>query len=270
MEKIEVHPRISYNFVSAYNWQLEENIAFCRAGGIENVVVTHARLIDSTREGIASLVDSGLNCISIAGGIDPLIDSEAKTLDTLTPLIDAAAQLNAPSCYCLTGPTPSKLSTDKAFSKLVDAIGPARDYAKSRGVHLGIEHNSVATRSSGFINTLADAVDLSREADVGICVELQNCWFERHLPRLFQENVDRFLVVQFNDFVVGEPLLYNRAVPGDGDMPLEWLIKSLLEAGYSGYFDYEVLGPRIEKEGYESAIRRGIEWLSERLDAWGV
>lgn len=270
MEKIKSHPRISYNFASAYNWDLNHNIEFCVSAGITDVVLALPRLGEPAREGIAKIRGAGLHCVSMAGGIDPLIEDADKTLDTLKPLIDASSALSCPSCYCLTGPAPPKKSTDHAFNQLITTLGLTNDYANSKNVRFGIEHNSISTRCNGFINTLVDAVDLSKETGTGICVELQNCWYERHLPRVFRENVDRFLLVQFSDFVVGEPLLYNRAVPGDGDIPLEWLIKSVLDAGYNGYFDLEILGPRIEKESYEAAIKRGIEWLSERLQIWGV
>jgi sugar phosphate isomerase/epimerase len=76
--------------------------------------------------------------------------------------------------------------------------------------------------------------------------------------------------VQVSDYKVGEPLRLNRRVPGDGDMPLEWLIGQLLDAGYKGLFELETLGPQIEDEGYPSSIRRGVTWLSDRLANWGA
>ena len=62
----------------------------------------------------------------------------------------------------------------------------------------------------------------------------------------------------------------NRRVPGDGDMPLTWLIEQLLEAGYGGVFEIEVIGPHIEAEGYASAIRRSVHWLNETLVRLGA
>ena len=62
----------------------------------------------------------------------------------------------------------------------------------------------------------------------------------------------------------------NRRVPGDGSIPLIWLIEQLLEAGYQGLFEIEILGPRIEEEGYAAAIRRSAEWLSNLLDRLGA
>ena len=88
-----------------------------------------------------------------------------------------------------------------------------------------------------------------------------------NLPRLFKDNASRFAVVQVSDFVVGEDARLNRAVPGDGDIPLEWLIGQLLEAGYEGDFELELIGPKIKAEGYESAMKRGLEWMSNALYA---
>jgi len=44
----------------------------------------------------------------------------------------------------------------------------------------------------------------------------------------------------------------------------------LVEAGYTGPFELEMLGPRIEEEGYEAACRRGVAALSEILTAAGA
>ena len=62
----------------------------------------------------------------------------------------------------------------------------------------------------------------------------------------------------------------NRRVLGDGDIPLEWLLGHLLDAGFAGYFEIETLGPAIEAEGYGPAIARSLAWLNERLTKWGV
>lgn len=77
-------------------------------------------------------------------------------------------------------------------------------------------------------------------------------------------------MVQVSDYMRGEELRLNRRVPGDGAMPVAKVIEQLLEAGYAGLFDIEILGPHIEAEGYEPAIRRAADWLSELLIRRGV
>jgi sugar phosphate isomerase/epimerase len=41
----------------------------------------------------------------------------------------------------------------------------------------------------------------------------------------------------------------DRVVPGDGTVPLGWLVEQIAATGYRGYFDIELLGPRIDAEG---------------------
>ena len=78
-------------------------------------------------------------------------------------------------------------------------------------------------------------------------------------------------MVQICDFVVVGTLdTPNRAVLGDGDIPLERLLATVLDAGYEGAFDIEIIGPRIEQEGYPAAIRRSVERASVLLDGLGA
>jgi sugar phosphate isomerase/epimerase len=270
MEQWSIHPRVSVNPISSMNWTLEQDVAFYRSVGVHTIGIPHFKFSNREAEGVAKIREAGFRCATLSTGGGSLIDSGEQSLANLRGAIEVAAALNCPSLYTVSGATPPRMTTDDAYARLVETLQPANAYAKSKGVRLGIEHTAVVTRAHGFVHTLADAVDLSRDADIGICVELQNCWYERNLQRLFRENVERFVVVQVSDFAVGEELRYNRRVPGDGSMPLEWMLGALLEAGYGGYFDLEILGPAVEAEGYESAIRRSVDWMTERLNAWGV
>jgi len=44
----------------------------------------------------------------------------------------------------------------------------------------------------------------------------------------------------------------------------------LLDAGYDGVFELEILGPVIEAEGYRAPIERSLERMSEMLDRIGA
>jgi sugar phosphate isomerase/epimerase len=270
MEKWDIHPRVSVNPITSYNWTLEQDIEFYSSVGIHTIGIPHFEFSKREQEGIDKLKAAGFRCATLSTGGGCLIESGEQTLANLKGAIDVAAALGAPTLYTVTGSTPPRMTTDDAYARLVECLQPANSYARDRGVRLAVENTAVVTRNHGFIHTLADACDLARDADISLTVELQNSWYERNLDRLFRENVDRFAVVQVSDFMVGEPLLYNRRVPGDGSMPLEWMLERLLDAGYMGDFDLELLGPEIEKEGYPSAIRRSVDWLSERLRSWGV
>jgi sugar phosphate isomerase/epimerase len=221
--------------------------------------------------GIAAIRASGMNVASVAASAShsSLLEADAA-LNALKPAIDTASALGGPLCYFTSGTSPADTSTDALCAALATALQPANAYAAERGVRLAIENNSVTTRHMGFVHTIRDAIQLAGEADIQICLELQNCWVERGLPELFREHSGRFGVVQVSDYKVGEELRLNRRVPGDGSIPLVWLIEQLLEAGYAGLFEIEVLGPHIESEGYAPAIGRSAEWLSNLLDRLGA
>lgn len=267
---MSVHPRISVSVVSAMHWPLPQMLDLLAELGVSAVSLTMARLGEAPEAAATLVRESGLAVASVGTGGASLIETGQATLDRLAPLVDMAASLGCEAAFTVSGPAPERMSTDAAFDRLVACLGLAIDYATSKDIRLGIEHSTAATRQLGFVSSLADACALADRVGTGVVVELQNCWYERDLPRLFRANHERFLIVNVSDFKLGEPLSFNRRVPGDGSMPLEWLIGELLDAGYRGRFDIEFLGPAIEAEGYASAIGRSVEWLSERLVRWGA
>jgi sugar phosphate isomerase/epimerase len=103
-----------------------------------------------------------------------------------------------------------------------------------------------------------------------IVLDLYSCWYERDLDRLIRENVDMLALVQICDYALGTFDTPNRAALGDGDIPVEHILATVIDAGYQGAFDLEILGPRIEAEGYPTAIRRSLERGSEMLDRLGA
>jgi sugar phosphate isomerase/epimerase len=105
---------------------------------------------------------------------------------------------------------------------------------------------------------------------IDVLLECNACWTERALGSTIAAGIGRIRLVQVSDYRVGTHCTPDRLVPGDGDIPLGRIIGQLLAAGYSGVFDLELIGPRIEIEGYPSAIQRSVAWLSSLLDQFAA
>ena len=270
----ELHPRISISTISSWNWPLKQAIELYQQLGVAAMGVEYRKAAADPQGSIAAIRQAGLSLSSVTAdtiGADllaPVDEQGSPALRALKPSLDFAAAGGGKPCYFVGGGSPPRTPTDELVDALIAAVPPVLAYAREIGVPLAIEHNNAALRDSGFINTLHDCIEFSEQTGVGICLELQNCWIERNLPELFRRHVHRLAVVQVSDFLVGETTRLNRRVLGDGSIPLEFLLGNLLAAGYAGPFEIEILGPAIEAEGYESSLRRSLDWLNERLVKW--
>jgi len=81
--------------------------------------------------------------------------------------------------------------------------------------------------------------------------------FGRMGARAFERGVDIALHTHVNCAQQVTPLVGDAA-------------KMVLEAGFEGAFDLELMGPRIEDEGYGSVIRRAVDRSSELLERLGA
>jgi sugar phosphate isomerase/epimerase len=107
-------------------------------------------------------------------------------------------------------------------------------------------------------------------AGMGIVVDFYSAWYERGLEELVRKHIDSVALVQLCDYKLGTFDMPNRCAVGDGDIPVERLLGLVLDAGYEGPFDLEILGPRIEEEGYGAPIARSLERAGEMLARLGA
>lgn len=183
--------------------------------------------------------------------------------------IDVAATADARRLVFTTGPA-GPLRYEDAAAALGEALAPVREHAAARGVALLLEVTSQLRDDLGFVHTLRDAVDLAGELGIGVCADLLWCWRERDLEATLRRGSDLIGLVQVSDCETGSTSMPCRAVPGDGAIPLDRVLAAVLESGYGGPFDLELLGPRIDAEGGRAALRRGAERLSDLLTRLGA
>jgi sugar phosphate isomerase/epimerase len=263
-----VHPRISLSAISTFSWELDRDLDFYEAAGITNVGVSAAKLERFGWEpGTRAIAARDLRVTNLIGlGPFRLEAPEAwgSQRDRVTRALDAAEALGAECVVFTTGPA-GALTWEEAADALEHAMTPVLTDARARRIPFAIEHTNSLRVDVGFVHTLADAIDLARRLDVGVCMEVNACWAERGLAATIAAGVDRLHLVQVSDYAIGTLTTPDRLVPGDGDIPLERILGQTVTAGYEGCFDLELIGPHIEEEGYEAASRRAIVQLDAML-----
>jgi len=270
---VAVHPRIAVNTMCLGGTTLEEDCAWARSIGVHHISIAPQKLdACGWAEGIAIVRDSGL---AVATVVNPVLFTleEPTTWPAQHALgrkvIDAAVAMGATSIYGVTGPG-GRLTWEQGAAAYRDAVAPIRDYANEQGIALALEPTNPLRIPINLCHSLRDVAELAALAVVSVCVDVYGCFGEAHLDATIAKNVGNIAHVQISDFVYGTLDTPNRAVPGDGDLPLARILSWLLEAGYGGPIDLELNGPRIDAEGHRAATARGVERLSEILNSLGA
>lgn len=196
---------------------------------------------------------------------DNLAEEQARLLDVL----DLTVALGAPCLGTTTG-TAGGRSWEDAAVELGRCLTPIVDAASAKGVVVAIEQTLPVRVEIGFVHSLRESVDLAVRFGLGVIMETNYCFNERGLAETLRAAGTRISRVQVSDLVPPSTVIPDRAVPGDGVIPLAAVVRLVTDAGYTGPFELEMLGPRIEAEGYASACRRGVAALSEILHAAAV
>jgi sugar phosphate isomerase/epimerase len=260
--------RVSVSAISTFHWSLEEDLAFYAAHGITDVGISLAKLErHGWARGAARVRDAGLRVTNLLG-LGPFhLDRPGQWDEQRARVryaLDAAGTMGAERLVLTTGPA-GALAWEDAADALEAVLAPVQADAAALGIPLALEHTHSLRVDVGFVHTLRDAVDLARRLDVGVCMEINACWAERGLAATIAAGVDRLALVQVSDYAIGTLTTPHRLVPGDGDIPLARILGQVLDAGYTGCFDLELIGPAIEDEGYERAVPRAVAALRALL-----
>jgi sugar phosphate isomerase/epimerase len=266
-----MHPRACVSAISTFTLPLDEDLAFWRRHDIGRVGVSVAKLEafgwDNGIDLVGAAVRDGLDVANLIG-VGPFTLADAsqwpRQQERLTRAIDAAVMFDAGCMVFTTGPA-GTLTWEDAADALERALEPVLAHAATHGVTFALEHTYSLRVDVGFVHSLRDVIDLARRLDVGVCMEVNACWAERDLAATVAGGIDRIRLVQISDYAIGTRSTPDRLVPGDGDIPLARIIGITLDAGYDGVFDLELIGPRIEAEGYDQAVPRAVERLTALL-----
>ena len=252
------HPRLSVHNVTFYGATLTELQTYWADLGVGRLSILDSQLLDPDFPILLQ------NNNYIVEAVYHLFTAP----DTLTQVIDAAAGIGARTVYMLTGGR-GDLTWRQAAERFCEMVGPCLEHANDAGVALAIENASSLYADLHIAHTLRDTITLAEMSGLDICIDVFHCWAEGDIDDLVQRALPRTRLIQLSDYVLGDRALPGRAVPGDGAIPIEAFVARTLAGGYSGGFDLELIGPRIDDEGRLESARRACQVVGAMLDRLG-
>lgn len=250
--------------ITTLAWSFERDVEVFAAAGIPAVGIA-LRKLDGIAPAAAAarLRGAGLavSCVTSSGPF-PLgdADGERAALARTRTHLALAAELGAACLMLLPGASPL-LSWEEAAARVRPLVETLLPDAERAGVRLALEPVSQLRMDLGFLHSFDEALDFVDTIDspwLGVVLELNNAWVERRLYANVRERLARIALVQVSDFRIGTLAASERVVIGDGDIPLRRIVRALGAAGYAGWYDIELIGSAIEREGYESVVRRAV------------
>jgi len=267
-----MHPRLSINSLSTARWTLEQDLdLYARLG------ITHAGLYIDKLEaagrgsGVEQVVAAGVTVSHVftrgptPGDRSRWAEERARLVDAL----DLGAAVGAPLLSLTTG-APGALAWEEAAAAFAEALAPVTEAAAARGMQVAIEQTLPVRVEIGFVHNLRDSIEVARRGGLRVVMEANYCFGERDLAETIESGASLLAMVQLSDLVPPSTTIPDRAVPGDGVVPLARIVELTLAGGYAGPYELETMGARIEEEGYEGACRRGLAVLDQMLTEAGA
>lgn len=263
-----MHPQISINALCLQPASLGTHIDAVARLGARGISPGIAAVLEFGEAETARCVrDAGLDIATLThlafGFATPEATTEAR--ERLAKSIGIAAGIGAQSIIMTTGGR-GKLSWAQAADAFAEAMAPCAALAKAGGITLGIEGTSHLYSDVSIAHRLSDTVRLAEMAGISVMIDTFACWFDADIENAIAAAAPLTALIQVSDYVYGDRGLPCRAVPGDGDSGLERIIPAIAAAGFKGYYDLEIIGPRLMAEGPETGLRRAADFIARLLE----
>lgn len=151
------------------------------------------------------------------------------------------------------------------------------EFAAAHGVRIALEPlNATIMNVETAVWTLAQALEIVAAVDrpnFGICLDLWNVWQNADIVEAIAAGGDRTFIVQVSDWRTPRSF-QDRAIPGQGAIPLAPLLRAIHDSGYRGPYVVEIFSGDVPDslwQGDLSAVIRASEagLRAAWRDAWG-
>jgi sugar phosphate isomerase/epimerase len=262
--------RLSMNEMTTYRWSFEEDVHNYAAAGYDAVAVWRQKLSDFGEvKGAELLAENRLAVSSLlwAGGFTGSDGrSYRDSIDDAVEAIHQAADLQADSLVLYSGSRAGHTHNHakRLFKSAIEELAPVAD---QRDVTLAIEPMHAGCAGAWtFLTDLDETLEVL--SWIG-CPRLKLVFDAYHLGQeptvvaRLPELAPMIALVQLGDARVPPNGEQNRCQLGQGNLPLKEIVNSVLQGGYDGYFDVELMGEDLECPDYIELIQQSKRVFSE-------
>jgi sugar phosphate isomerase/epimerase len=218
------------------------------ARGVAGITVWRQHLApQGVAESARILCDSGLRVVSLCrGGFFPAGDEQGRqaAIEDNMRAVDEAAGIGAPLIVLVCGAVPG-MPLNEARAWIAEGISAVAPHARKAGVSLAIEPlHPMYADSRSAVNTMQQANDMVEALaldNVGVAVDVYHLWWDPNLESEIRRAGDTIRAFHVCDWrTPTRDLLNDRALMGDGCVPVRRIRQWVEETGFSGPIEVEI------------------------------
>ena len=261
------------------NGTLPEDIALCAQAGFSAVELRKGTLLRYLRGGGTlealrqTLEEQHVRAASLNALESVSFQTKAggRMLRELSDWCFAACRVLGCGCMEVIASfnVPEGISAAAICRETADSLLRLSDAAADYGVRLALEFMAVPGSSVRTFAQCAEILEAVDRANVGMLLDTWHfCAGGSQPEELSALRGDRLFMVHVSDCPARAPFTAQRAEsywPGEGDAPLEELLRSVRATGYDGPCSVEVMDPNVLALPAEEAIRRAAETMKPLL-----
>lgn len=278
--------RCAMSEVTTYDWSFDQDVrGYAEAGfgaiGVWQNKLTEGPFVYSTiplapipatrlEAAIHAVRDAGLGVSSLVCGgdytqPDPVLLERRIAHGRFA--IDAVRRFEARCLVVIPGSLYGR-TREEAMERCSRTLRLLSEVASEAGVRLAVE--PLHPRDTDFVNTLGDAVEMIERVDHQACGVFVDTWQLWETPDLFEE-IRRAAGRIHGLHVADSPSIVrsneDRVVPGEGVIPLVEIVGAVLDAGYDGWIDVELMSRELWALDYHDVLARCATGITAVLRA---
>ena len=251
--------RLTIGHYMMRRWSVDEDVRNLERLGFRSISLASTKLdAYGLERAIALLKTSSLRVahVSSYGRFGTTRASQRTGIEQVRRAIDWVHALGGEVLVVIPGGREGA-TWERAATVYSDAYAALLPEATAAGIRLAIEVIHPLRQDLSFVNTLADARAIARRAGArgGYVLDLWHSGWERRLLETITADArTRIHAVQMSDYKAVTTRSLDRALLGEGILPLRAICRALERGGYRGWYEAEIISDDVDAMGYERAL----------------